>query len=424
MLFKKSIVLFACSFLINFTTSEIFAQGLNSWVQRSSFTGAPRINAVSFSILDKAYVGTGKDTSGIYLKDFWEYDPTSDTWSQKADFSGTARSAAIGFGIDSAGFIGLGDDGFSYLKDLWKYEPFSNTWSQMQDLGLYQSVSSLGRKDAAVTVLAGKAYVICGYDGTTSNSKQCWQFDPAADTSWTLERNFANATDFTVIGRRWAIAFNVNANSSIYFGMGFDHVHSYKKDLWKYNTATDVWMQVADLPGQSRSNASAFSVFGKGYVLCGSNLTQQFDMYRYDTGINSWTRMADYPGSSSSNNISFVINNRVFLGMGNDSLNVFRQDLWEYIPDSTTGINETEFLVNTDIYPMPVLNNYNLKLEGKNLQFPITMKLYDISGKMCGEEVIYTRNTGLSRKNIPSGIYFYSLSFREKLIRSGKLIFQ
>ena len=41
-------------------------------------------------------------------KDFWEYDPATNTWTQKADFGGTTRSVAVGFSIGSKGYIGTG----------------------------------------------------------------------------------------------------------------------------------------------------------------------------------------------------------------------------------------------------------------------------------------------------------------------------
>ena len=50
--------------------------------------------AVAFSIGSKAYIGTGQDDSSYY-KDFWEYDPATDTWTQKADFGGDRRDAPL-----------------------------------------------------------------------------------------------------------------------------------------------------------------------------------------------------------------------------------------------------------------------------------------------------------------------------------------
>ena len=186
-------------FILNIALNS-FAQGLNSWVQKSDLPGISRTAAVSFTILEKAYIGTGLDSNGILLNDFWQYDPATDSWMQLADFAGTARTGAIGFGIDSAGYVGLGYDGL-LKKDLWKYDPITNAWSAEQDLGQYRTASGNARRDASVAVSEGKAYIICGYDGSTSAVKQCWQFNPKADTSWTIRKNFMNTTDFAAVGR-------------------------------------------------------------------------------------------------------------------------------------------------------------------------------------------------------------------------------
>ena len=67
--------------------------------------------AVGFSIGSKGYIGTGLLIVTFHFKDFWEYDPATNTWTQKADFGGTARTNAVGFSIGSKGYIGTGNDG-------------------------------------------------------------------------------------------------------------------------------------------------------------------------------------------------------------------------------------------------------------------------------------------------------------------------
>jgi hypothetical protein len=402
---------------------ELPAQGLNSWVRRSDFSGTLRSGSVSLSILDKGYIGTGQDSSGTLMNDFWEYDPLSDTWSQKADFAGTARIAASGFGIDSAGYIGMGYDGIELKKDLWKYMPLSNTWSAEQDLGMYSSLVVKGRRDASVAVSLGKAYLICGYDGTTGYVKQCWQFNPRADTSWSVRKNFMNVGDFTTIGRRWGTAFSINMNSSIYFGTGYDHYHDYQKDLWKFNTATNVWSQVADLPGQTRANAGSFSLFGKGYIFCGTNTIQQFDMWRFDPVLNSWTRMADYPGSGTVNNSTFVINNRAYVGLGTDYSYTPFAELWEYIPDSTTGIEEIKEKVQIIIFPNPVKDFFKLRINMPLNYLPLEFSLYDCNSKLCFHKSIHGTEDRISRGALKAGIYFYSIKQNNSVIHRGKILF-
>ena len=58
-----------------------------------------------------------------YTKDFWEYDPSTNTWTQKLDFGGTARHGAVGFAIGNKGYIGTGYNGTSGTKDFWEYNP-------------------------------------------------------------------------------------------------------------------------------------------------------------------------------------------------------------------------------------------------------------------------------------------------------------
>ena len=100
---------------------SLHAQG-DTWIQKSDvgYTASngptARYAAVAFSIGTKGYVGTGWD--GGLRKDFWEFDPVSNSWTQKADFGGTARSLAVGFSIGTKGYIGTGSDGTS-RKDFW-----------------------------------------------------------------------------------------------------------------------------------------------------------------------------------------------------------------------------------------------------------------------------------------------------------------
>src|SRR6266496_2876260 len=86
-------------------------------------------NATGFSIGTKGYIGTGYDNFNNALKDFWEYDPTTNTWKQKADFGGTARYYTTGFSIGTKGYIGTGveNGGASFVKDFWEYDPTTNT---------------------------------------------------------------------------------------------------------------------------------------------------------------------------------------------------------------------------------------------------------------------------------------------------------
>lgn len=103
----------------------------DTWTQKADFGGSETSSTVGFSIGTKGYI----ETDG---NEFWEYDPAANSWTRKADFGGTARSAAVGFSIGAKGYIGTGDAGLFNaipLKDFWEYDPATNTWTQKADLG-------------------------------------------------------------------------------------------------------------------------------------------------------------------------------------------------------------------------------------------------------------------------------------------------
>src|SRR5438067_9630263 len=69
---------------------------------------------------------------GILLKDFWEYNPATDTWIQKANCGGLTRYYATGFSNGNKGYIGIGSEGYPYneLNDFWEYDPATDGWLQ------------------------------------------------------------------------------------------------------------------------------------------------------------------------------------------------------------------------------------------------------------------------------------------------------
>jgi GH15 family glucan-1,4-alpha-glucosidase len=144
----------------------------NTWTQKADFPGHERIRAVGFSVGSKGYIGTGEYYWGIGdFKDFWEYDPNTDTWTQKADFAGGLRDDAIGFSIGSKGYIGTGknwtSDSTSIMhKDFWEYNPRTNTWSQKADFAGGERYGAEGFS------IGSKGYIGTQYD------KTFWEYNP------------------------------------------------------------------------------------------------------------------------------------------------------------------------------------------------------------------------------------------------------
>ncbi len=59
--------------------SAINIMGQNRWLQRANFTGINRDDGVGFTINGKGFAGTGRLINFSYSRDFWQYDPQSDS---------------------------------------------------------------------------------------------------------------------------------------------------------------------------------------------------------------------------------------------------------------------------------------------------------------------------------------------------------
>ena len=190
----------------------------NTWLQKADFAGTARSEAVCFSIGSKGYIGLGtyyNGTTWIYYKDFWEYDPITDTWIQKSDFGGTARAGAVGFSIGTKGYVGTGNSG-SLKKDFWEYDPITDTWIQKSDFG------GTARAGAVGFSIGTKGYVGTGNDGSLKND--FWEYNPGTDT-WTLKANFDGAA------RSDASGFAAGIKG--YIGTGYTS-NGIVKDFWEY----------------------------------------------------------------------------------------------------------------------------------------------------------------------------------------------
>lgn len=406
-------------FLFLFYSGNLFSQGTDTWTQKADFPGVPRMNAAAFVVNGQAFLGTGQDSLGNLLNDFWKFDPSTNVWAQVASFPGVNRKAAVGFAIGSKGYLGSGDDGSSYLKDFWEFNPATNSWLQVQDLGQYRSSLSSGRRDAVAVVARSKAYLLCGYDGSSGYVKQNWEFDPTADTSWTLRRNLANVADATLFGRRWSSGFSID--DTVYFGTGYSFSQDLKSDYWKYNPLLDAWTQIADFGGSFRSNTISFALFGKGYVGCGTNRMFQEDLWRYDPHSNTWTQVASFGGGPRTNAVSFAVADHGFAGLGNDSMGILKNDMWEYIPDSTTGLLEPQDFNPQLVFPNPAVSTFTITHPFPSVSEAVFFSLYTAMGKCVRTLTLNKPQLQIDCSDLTPGVYYYSIRTTTKKF-SGKLI--
>lgn len=128
----------------------------------------------AFSINGKGYLGVGwvhgKNTN---IRDFFEYDPVTDIWTQKTSFPGAPRDNATSFSLPNGkGYVAMG---FSttqsmYFNDVWEYDPVSDSWTRLEDF------PGTPRFGARAVVYGAEAYIIGGYGGIYE--KDMWRFQP------------------------------------------------------------------------------------------------------------------------------------------------------------------------------------------------------------------------------------------------------
>lgn len=247
-----------------------FNASTGTWKQKADLPGIERNSAVGFAIGDKGYVGTGYD--GVNkLKDFYEYDADANSWTPKADFGGSARYDAIGFSVSAKGYIATGYDD-NYLKDNWQYNPSTNQWVQVSSLTGYK------RKGAAVFVIDDLAYVCTGTNNG-DNINDFWVYS-GIDDKWTEKRKISDANDdedydddYDDIVRDDAVAFVMNGKGYITCGQSGGNISS----TWEYTPSTDLWEQRTSFEGTSRIGAVAFTINNVGYVATGNNSSYRFD---------------------------------------------------------------------------------------------------------------------------------------------------
>jgi N-acetylneuraminic acid mutarotase len=191
----------------------------NSWTRKKDFGGSARCWSAGFAAGNKGYIGTGINEA--YLKDFWEYDPAKNTWTRKAQYPGVKGSNLTAFSIGDKGYMGMSFNFYTntwWQKDFYEYDPSTNTWTRKANFGD-------GRRDWTAAFSIGTK----GYVGTGMSSfdykNDFWEYDPA-DNEWTEQAEFRG------IERIGAIAFSIGSKG--YIGTGEDYYGAYLNDFWEY----------------------------------------------------------------------------------------------------------------------------------------------------------------------------------------------
>lgn len=382
---KNYIVLF----ILFFSTISL----ANTWQQKASFGGVGRHRGTGISIANKGYIGLGHvNGTGIDIsyKDWWQYDPASNSWTQKANFP-VNNHGAIAFSTDTKGYVGGGS---ALNQEFYEFNPQTNTWSPIANCPLSPG-------DVQVFSVKNKGYVYSG--------DQLAEYNPTSN-SWTMK---ANAPVFF---GSWSNSFGTESSGFVKSGTNF----------YEYKPANNQWIQRTSFPGLMSNGSAAFTMNDKGYFTSGyvgslSNVTEQ--VWEFNPGTNEWTMVTDFPGTSRRFSVAFSINNKGYFGTGTNGINL--NDFWQFFYDPLDLDEFNLENIQVSIFPNPAINNVNLKFEGIDITLlnKCSLTIYSSDGRLISSQQIDGQTMQLEREDKQTGIYFYSIIYKANKIYTGKIIY-
>ncbi|MEM9934899.1 MAG: hypothetical protein AAF824_14835 [Bacteroidota bacterium] len=182
-------------------------------------------------------------------------------------------------------------------------------------------ISLTARVGAFSFVLDGKAYLGGGQDDASAFLKDFWEFDPT-------NFSFTQKADITFLSN--AAAFALDGKGYVISGDGqggiLDSIHI-------YDPVQDSWNRIPSGLPMPATTAIAFSLDGKGYWGSGGDGSSHLAaFYEFDPNSQSWTLKANIPGKGRLEATAFALNGKGYVGTGRDDGDNLLNDFYEYDP--------------------------------------------------------------------------------------------
>lgn len=203
-------------------------------------------------------------------------------------------------------------------------------------------VSSAGPSGVANPVVSNSSIEIC------EAQDDFWEYNSDLN-SWIEKASFNGGNRIS------AVAFSIGEKGYITTGeYELNNSTVYTKDLWEWNSATNVWTQRVDLPGAARSGATGFAIGRRGYVGTGGNEAGLMrDFWEYDGDINSgtyntWIQKANFGGVARTAAVGFPLaygaGSKGYIGTGVIGVPPFyAQDFWEWDQLTNTWTQKADY---------------------------------------------------------------------------------
>ena len=347
------------------------------WIQKASVGGVGRHRATGCATTHRGYIGlghingTGQDIS---FKDWWEYDPASDTWTQKADYP-VSTHGAVSFVVDNCPVVGGGS---ALSTQFYKFNTLTNTWGQIANCILPNPGDSQG-------------FSIYN-EGFVYQANQLAKYNPVTD-SWSLCTNAP-----TTFGN-WTCSFVIEGSGFIKTG----------NQLWEYKPIHNQWLSRASYPGNSTGGSSGFAIQQRGYITSGyvgglAAVTEQ--VWSFHPATNSWKREIDFPGTKRRFPVAWAIHDRGYIGTGTNGINL--NDFWQFNPiDNTIGTEELIFDIK--VYPNPMVNFLTIENSATSYLNGYEVKLIQMNGGQVFITQLEQHKQTLDLSELPAGAYILQI---------------
>ena len=167
-----------------------------------------------------------------------------------------------------------------------------------------------------------------------------WEFDSrdltnGTDVAGRAMGSWIRKTDFPGGGRWNANGFSITIYG--YVCSGYNETSGNLSDFWEFDrfstaNGTDLngnpmgeWTKKTDYPGPADTDMVSFIILNRAYVF-------NDELWQYDHTTDTWIKKADFPGQLRSAPIGFTIGNRGYMGTGEYNSS-YLNDFWEYIPE-------------------------------------------------------------------------------------------
>lgn len=208
--------------------------------------------------IEYGYVGTGYTgyPNKDYLLDFWQFDPTKTTigvngetlhgeWTEVNGYGGGKRAGAVAFVVGNKAYIGTGMNSSSTsVTDFWMFDPnfdpniVSSPWIKKRSLNNSNPDEDYDDDYQYLARSYGVAFTMLvsgvphGHIALGSGNSTVWEYDHENDL-WTQRTSFYNNSNGQQ-ARSGSVAFSFPETGRAFVGLGLYGTGAWMDDLWEF----------------------------------------------------------------------------------------------------------------------------------------------------------------------------------------------